>query len=367
MAADSLNSKLVDEFSTKRPLYDGYASKLEDLIKQILQVGGINVHSVTCRAKDVASFEKKINRADNPYGALGEVTDLAGVRVITYFHDDVEKAAKLIESEFQIDALNSVNKKTLLDPDRFGYVSVHYVLSLSDQRCALTEYRKFQSLKAEIQVRSLLQHTWAEIEHDLGYKSAAGVPASVRRRFARLAGLLELADDEFAAIRDGLVAYQQEIPDQIKNDPERVLLDQTSLRAFIEKSEVLDRISSGFVSDGNIKRVPISDQALSLWFRILTKLKIDTAAQLDALLHQNEADIRRYADVWKAARRGTVVQEGIGIALLQHIIMAARLNPEEISEILEDSGSIRDPKKLAGEILARTKIAGLPTLDQTTN
>ena len=98
------------------------------------------------------------------------MTDITGVRVITYFADQVDEIAKVMEGEFNIDIKNSIDKRDILDPDRFGYLSLHYVIvSLSSARCALAEYRSFSELKAEVQVRSILQHAWAEIEHDLGY------------------------------------------------------------------------------------------------------------------------------------------------------------------------------------------------------
>jgi ppGpp synthetase/RelA/SpoT-type nucleotidyltranferase len=116
----------------------------------------------------------------------------------------------MVEREFVVDRTNSVDKRTLLDPDRFGYQSLHYVAALSVARTGLAEYGRFTGLRVEIQIRSTLQHAWAEIEHDLGYKSAAGVPRDIRRRFSRIAGLLELADEEFSVIRRDLDAYTSE-------------------------------------------------------------------------------------------------------------------------------------------------------------
>ena len=123
-----------------------------------------------------------------------------------------------------------------MDPDRFGYVSLHYVLELSPERSRMSEYRRFAGLKAELQIRSLLQHVWAETEHDLGYKSAAGVPKLIRRRFARLAGMLEIADAEFVALRDELTQYELEVPERVQQEPASVQLDKASLRAYFREA-----------------------------------------------------------------------------------------------------------------------------------
>ncbi|MCY1691163.1 hypothetical protein OVA29_11120 [Exiguobacterium sp. SL14] len=92
-----------------------------------------------------------------------------------------EKRRRIIENEFAIDRDQSVDKSTLLDTTEFGYLSVHFVASLSEQRLALSEYGRFKDYTAEIQIRSILQHAWAEIEHDLGYKNPNSVPAEVKR------------------------------------------------------------------------------------------------------------------------------------------------------------------------------------------
>lgn len=176
---------------------------LERLIQALLEVEGIQIHSVTSRIKSKNSVLRKLQRPGR-VGGIDDLTDMLGVRIITYFQDDVDTVARLIEREFTIDRDNSVDKRALMDPDRFGYLSIHYVARLNLDRIALPEYRSYDNIRFEIQVRSILQHAWAEIEHDLGYKSESSVPREVRRRFSQLAGLLELADKEFLEIRKNL-------------------------------------------------------------------------------------------------------------------------------------------------------------------
>ena len=161
------------------------------------------------------------------------------MRVITYFTEDVDRVAEIIQGECDVDWENSVDKGEQLDPDQFGYRSQHYVVSLTPERLDLTECAKFYPCVAEVQVRSVLQHAWAEIEHDLGYKSSYAVPAAIRRRFARLAGLLEIADTEFDQIRESIQEYQESMPGQMEESPETTALDLESLRYLLENSPFL--------------------------------------------------------------------------------------------------------------------------------
>jgi hypothetical protein len=132
---------------------------------------------------------------------LEQITDLAGIRVITYFVDTVDAVEAVIEEQFEV--VEKSNKTKLLEQEeRLGYQSVHYLLRLAPNRVNLDEYQRFRGRTAEIQVRSILQHAWAEIEHDIQYKSVAALPISIRRRFMSLAGMLEIADREFQAIED---------------------------------------------------------------------------------------------------------------------------------------------------------------------
>jgi ppGpp synthetase/RelA/SpoT-type nucleotidyltranferase len=169
-------------------LYSSFTQSVHKLIDQLLEESRISVHSISSRTKEEGKIREKIGREVNKYNKLSDITDISGVRIITYFEDGVDEVAKIVEREFQIDTENCTDKRSALDPDRFGYLSLHYVAWFSKARLALTEYKRFADCKVEIQIRSILQHAWAEIEHDLGYKSKQAIPRDVRRSFSRLAG-----------------------------------------------------------------------------------------------------------------------------------------------------------------------------------
>lgn len=304
--------------------YRDLSESVAALLQRILAQAGIQVHSITHRTKDRESLNGKLSRSDKQYSTLEEITDLAGVRIITYFASDVDKVASIVEREFKIDEENSIDKRTTLDPDRFGYLSRHYVASLAEGRAMLPEYVRLNSLKFEIQVRSILQHSWAEIEHDLGYKSKAGVPREVQRRFARVAGLLELADTEFEAIRADLEAYAATVATAIQSNPEDVTIDKLSLLSYIKSNEVIqqfDRVTAEILqseirsaTDANLDSLALQAQ----W------LGIQTIADLSHYVDRSAPILGNFIQLLAEGSKVKSVWEGIALAQLFYIIAATK-------------------------------------------
>jgi len=143
-------NKLIKEYDNSCTHYGLFAHAVERLVNELLKANSIRVHSVTSRLKEKGSFLKKIHDPDAMYDSITEVTDVSDVRIITYYPDDVDRVASIIATEFDVDLINSVDKRALLDPDRFGYLSLHYVVALSKKRLRLTEYKEFTSCKVEL-------------------------------------------------------------------------------------------------------------------------------------------------------------------------------------------------------------------------
>jgi len=287
-------SAIMDEYSQQHGLYSDFSKKVEGLVQELLKQKGIRVHSITSRVKDPNSLHGKLNRSNGKYTQLGQITDLVGIRIITYFEDEIDAIANIIEQEFELDEQNSVDKRSLHDPDRFGYMSLHYVVGLPEKRRELTEYARFQDCKVEIQVRSILQHTWAEIEHDLGYKTKQAIPKEIRRSFSRLAGLLELADLEFARIRDQLEEYENEVQEQITDTPAQVFIDQTSLKSYIQHSPLVEETDLEIV---NIVGAGImnNEQFIGQMVGWLHYFGMNTISDVDAALRENQELVIRFA------------------------------------------------------------------------
>ncbi|MFK4083530.1 GTP pyrophosphokinase family protein [Kribbella sp. NPDC020789] len=189
--------------------YVGGARKLESLINELIgEEEGINYLTATARAKDPESFLAKAAKPhpDDPNRPkydmpLEQITDLVAARVITFLVEAVERVCEVIEEEFEIVEHTDMGAHTRAQ-GVFGYASKHYLVRLNAHRRELPEYAVLKNLTMEIQVRTAVQHAWAEFEHDIRYK--LDIPPDRKpefdRRFLLAAALMELADNEFTEI-----------------------------------------------------------------------------------------------------------------------------------------------------------------------
>lgn len=347
MSAPKSNDQLVSRFAAEVDVYDRMSGAVAHLLSQILSSEGLIVHSVTHRRKAVASLRKKASKPEKDYQALDDITDLSGIRVTTYFSDDVDRVARLIEREFTIDEVNSVDKRIAIDPDRFGYQSLHYVGQFDKNRSNLVEYKTFAGKRFEIQIRSILQHAWAEIEHDLGYKSAAGVPKEIRRRFARIAGLLEIADDEFKALRVDLRRYEEEVGEKLASNIDDVGLDIPSLRAaYSNKLGVADLDDA----IANVMGARLTDDPATHEVDVnrLRFVGIETIAQLERSIKEHYKITTEFAERW-ISRKYDTTTVGIGVFYLMYVLLAIKGDKGFFKEYLVrfSVGVPKDKNKIA--------------------
>ncbi len=214
--------------------YRAYTKQVVDLLDTIIRRKGVPFHSITSRVKDRNSYIEKCKRKN--YKVPSEdITDFAGIRIIAYTLADVKQISSLVENEFTIDRNNSMDKAELLSADKVGYLSIHYVAQLSQSRTALIEYSFYSGLKCEIQIRTLLQHAWAEIEHDRSYKFSGVLPIDIDRRFHLVAGVLEIMDYEFQRLSDEIDRYVKDVQDKTKKGELDIDINSTSLIEFLQQ------------------------------------------------------------------------------------------------------------------------------------
>ena len=327
---------------------------VEGLVKSLLENAGLRTHSVTHRIKTQESVRRKLDSKEMAISGLGEIHDLLGLRVITFFPDEVDRVAAVIKKNFKIDTANSVDKRALLDPDRFGYLSLHYVASLSKKRLELPENEKFKGRKFEIQIRSILQHAWAEIEHDLGYHAASTIPDAVRRRFSRLAGLLEIGDDEFERLRDDVVRYQAAVGEEVISSPEGVQVNRDSIAAIIASDPTVNKLDGELARIATVGLVPGHERVPNARTEELSILGFETIGEVVGKLKQVETDLLKFFSKWSEARVIDHAYPGMCLFILAYFVAASR-GKKPLMKYLEESGltdNHPEAKSLADEILA---------------
>jgi ppGpp synthetase/RelA/SpoT-type nucleotidyltranferase len=227
------HESILNAYDKLAPEIGGRVELSRQTVIELLREANIDVHSVEARGKERKSLIQKVSRPDKTYEVLEEITDIVGVRIITYFEDSIEQIAKLVEQKFKVRFHDSSDKRS---EEQFGYRSVHYICEISN-------------FVFELQLRTILQHAWAEIEHDLGYKVSDAIPESIRRRFSRVAALLEIADHEFVTIRKDIYDHEQTILKTVNEKSASVPLDLVSLEllAYAEEVQAIDKEISAFL------------------------------------------------------------------------------------------------------------------------
>jgi ppGpp synthetase/RelA/SpoT-type nucleotidyltranferase len=221
-----------DSYRTNVDEYEQAALEARSHVERSLEGYAHGFHTVEARAKHPVSLLDKLRRKGykNP---AAEVKDLIGVRVVTNYPDDAESVASILRPLLEVSEDESYDRLDHLDANAFDYRAIHLIVRLRDQDANVTTRLKSQWF--EIQVRSLLQHAWAVIEHEIKYKSGVDYPPYLVRRLAAIAGSLETLDQAFVGMRaahDELVAGYRDRYERGKD--EDVPLDSARLIAFLE-------------------------------------------------------------------------------------------------------------------------------------
>ena len=272
---DILDTKMKEckeWYDQNKALYKACGSTIKNLLIRLLEEHHIPYHAVRHRVKEEKRF---LEKCENPKytDPISQITDVCGLRIITYTNADVKRIQEIITQEFEIDSENSVDKREIMQDNQVGYLSVHYIATINKQRSQLAEYRPYSDIKFEIQIRTLLQHAWAEIEHDRSYKFSGELPHDLKRRFYLVAGTLELLDREFEKLSSEIDEYAKEVRENVKNRKLDVSIDSTSLLEYL--SVRLQNFQVGNASFGGYDKDAVEE---------LRKYGIDTLGELDAII-----------------------------------------------------------------------------------
>jgi len=253
-------SEIKEKHSALSSKYDRLGKNLVEAISSFLIDEGIPFVSVNYRIKTFDSFFEKIDRKNYKI-PFEEIEDFCGLRIICYYASDITKIESIIKRE--LNELNSEDKADSLGLKEFAYRSVHKIAKIKDDWTATPNYRGLNDLKIEIQIRTILMHAWAEIEHKLNYKSDAQVPSTFQRKLFRLSAKFEEADEQFEELRNGI------------NDYRKTIIEKTNIenRFDVHQDFNLDSFTA-FLNYHFPESQPIDESRIDSAFEILEKHNI---------------------------------------------------------------------------------------------
>ena len=271
--------EVLEEYKNNISAYKVFEKILVNLIENILFDAvknnelDSNCYEIKSRTKTLESLEGKIKRDDKIFvykDPLREITDLVGIKLMLISLNDEDVVYKLLNKElsFYIDHENSVNKiKELYEQRKFGYLGRHIIVWYNDQMLKYAnvdlkkEAKKYnlQNFRAEIQVKTLLQHVWSEIEHKVRYKAKEYVSTERKRAFDRLAALTELTDSLFK----DMLKREEQLADQIINAIVNEISIDIKNKTDIIKNNV--KTSDASNCDIKLKNIEISSEAIKIF------------------------------------------------------------------------------------------------------
>ena len=235
MMLDMHSEMILNEYREKLPIYEKMKTVVLHLLRTCLDENHVIVSGLEARVKSEPSLVGKLELKGYKYHTLEDVTDVVGARIITFYSDEVDIISALAEKLFEIDWDNSVDKRKMLEIDRFGYLSLHYVCRIPETLYKDPEIPQLNQIRFELQMRSTLQHVWANMYHDIGYKSDLEIPVEYQRNMTRLAGMLELADEQFSRIRKEINGYRRTVQSVVANgNLDEVPLNGDTFRSFLK-------------------------------------------------------------------------------------------------------------------------------------
>ncbi len=275
---------ILDEYRAKLPVFNRIKELVLETLRKSLDEKNIVVAGLEARIKSEKSLTGKLELKGYKYRTLDDITDILGARIITFFSDEVDIISALVERMFDIDWDNSVDKRKMLEIDRFGYMSLHYICRIPKTMCDDPSMPELNETRFELQMRSALQHVWANMQHDMGYKSDVEIPVEYQRNMSRLAGMLELADEQFSRIRKEITDYRRNVQSLVASGNfDEVPLNGDTFRSYCDLrpfKRLADKMAT-------INQAELYDDSLMPYYKVLVHMGMKTIGDVERLRVEN--------------------------------------------------------------------------------
>lgn len=301
---DPHGEELMQQFRALLPSLKKIEKQAYNKVKKALDEQGIYVTAIEHRVKSESSLAGKLLLKGAKYHSINDITDLVGFRIITFYNDDVDKVAIIAKKMFEIDWKESVDKRKLHELNSFGYNSLHYICRLRTKDPVL------KNVRFELQMRTALQHVWSTIEHDTGYKGNVKILDEHRRQFSRLAGMLELIDDEFCRLRNEITEYRRNVQSLVQSGKlDDVALTIDSFKSYLE-THPFDRLNQRIAS---VNQAEIFPSSMMGFLPLLVSFGFETLSDVNRFIKDNSEDAYQLALAQIALTDLDILAENIGL------------------------------------------------------
>lgn len=329
--------EIVKEYQNKYPLNKEFSEKLKSLFADLLIKHNIGFLQIESRVKSLPSLLDKVYRVLSGGREFSyNCTDLIGIRLITYYMEDVYQIAELIEKKFKVHSQNMEYDSFNRSPDQFGYSSIHYKVSLLPEEIYAIDVNSFKDIVFEVQIRTVAQHAWATIDHKLRYKTTEEIPKPILRQIFQLSALFELADTQFSNIKKQLEAQAHEDLVRYKAGDVSAKINGLTLEYFLKvHGEAIESLISeakniGF-KETSLQHDPNTIRHLLTVFK---RLGIVTMGELENLFE--EAQLRKDAfmeEIFKIISKASDVPMDYPFPIFIFVLIILRLKTVHLEAI----------------------------------
>lgn len=355
---DAHATQLFNEFIEKKTLYETIEEVARTSLEAVIKKNGLYICALESRVKDENSLKGKLELKGYKYKTVTDVTDLVGMRVVVFYEEEVDKFAGIVEKLFKIDRENSVDKRQALASDQFGYMSLHYICSLPTTLYFDKDHPEINDMRFELQIRTVLQHAWATAFHDTGYKSDIAVPKKYIRSLSRLAGLLEIADEEISSILREIAEYRRGVKNLIQDGSfEDLELNGDTFARYLEIGP-FDALNDKIAS---INRAEIFKTNLSKYLAPLKLIGCKTLGDVEKLKAENSEDAYKLAVLQLGGTDLDILSSEVGLQNICEVKMVKLGEGEAGLVSLLDAvhGERESNKKAAARLLRQIESLGI--------
>ena len=199
------------------------------------------IESVSARVKKAASIMDKAGRKQiSPDRIEDEIEDIAGIRIMCQFVEDIYKVIDMIRIRNGKDMHIVEERDYIKNKKPSGYQSYHIII-----RYPLSTALGYREVFAEIQIRTLAMNFWATVEHSLRYKYSGNIPDSIQKRLTNCAEAAFRLDQEMSTIREEITNAQR--LNEIKQNLVNNILENIQNLFFVAKLDDMNKINREFI------------------------------------------------------------------------------------------------------------------------